>query len=79
MNASEKRWFLQVLKDVRVLDGYSSNISHCVKLKEHKISGMKSHDNHILMQQLFSIVIPGSLPPEVSRHLIDLSCFFWEI
>ena len=62
-----------------MLDGYSSNISHCVKLKEHKISGMKSHDNHILMQQLFSIVIPGSLPPEVSRHLIDLSCFFWEI
>ena len=33
MNVSEKDGFLQVLKDVRVLDGYSSNISHCVKLK----------------------------------------------
>ena len=53
MNASENNSFLQVLKDVRVLDGYSSNISHCVKLKERKISGIKSHDNHILMQQLF--------------------------
>ena len=52
-NASEKDGFLQFLKDVRVPDGYSSNISHCIKLKEHKISGMKSHDNHILMQQLF--------------------------
>ena len=60
-------------------DGYSSNISHCIKLKEHKISGMKSHDNHILMQQLFLIAIRGSLPPEVSRPLIDLSCFFREI
>ena len=50
MNASEKDDFLQVLKDVRVPDGYSSNISRCVKLKEHKIRVMKNHDNHILMQ-----------------------------
>ena len=50
MNASKNDGFLQVLKDVRMPDGYSSNISRCVKLKECKISGMKSHDNHILMQ-----------------------------
>ena len=43
------------------------------------ISGMKSQDNHILMQQLFPIAIRGSLPLEVSRHLIDLSCFIREI
>ena len=61
------------------MDGYFSNISHCVKLKERKISGMKSHDNHILMQQLFPIAIRGSLPPKVSKSLIDLSCFFREI
>ena len=79
MNASENDSFLQVLKDEIVLDGYSSNISHCVKLKERKISGMKSHDNHILMQQFFSIAIHRSLPLEVSRTLIGLSCFFRKI
>ena len=79
MNANENDGFLQVLKDVRVPDGYSSNISRCIKFKERKISGMKSHDNHILMQQLFLIVIRGFLPPEMSRPLIDLSCFFREI
>ncbi|KAK9988702.1 hypothetical protein SO802_028941 [Lithocarpus litseifolius] len=52
MNASEKDSFLHVLKDLRVQDGYSSNISPCIKLKECKISVMKSHDNHILMQYL---------------------------
>ena len=77
-NASENGGFLQVLKDVRVLDKYSSNVSRCIKLKERKISGMKSHDNHLLMQ-LFPIAIRGSLPPEVSRPLIGLSCFFREI
>ena len=71
--------FLQVLKDVRVSDGYSSNILRCVKLKERKISGMKSHDNHILMQQLFPIAICGSLPLKLSRNLLDLSCFFRKI
>ena len=79
MNASENDDFLQVLKDVRVPDDYSSNISRCVKLKERKISEMKSHDNYILMQQLFPIAIRGSLPTEVSRPLIDLSYFFREI
>ena len=79
MNDSENDGFLRVLKDVRVPDGYSSNISRCVKLKEHKISGMKSRDNHILMQQLFPIAMHGSFPTEVCRPLIDLSCFFREI
>ena len=79
MNASENDSFLQVLKDVRVPDGYSSNILRCVKLKECKICGMKSHDSHILMQQLFLIAIRRSLPPEVSKPLIDLSCFIKEI
>ena len=79
MNASENDGFLLVLKDVRVPDGYSSNISRCIKLKEYKISEMKSHDNHILMQQLFPLAIHGSLSPEVSRPLIGLSCFFREI
>ena len=41
MNAGENDGFLQVLKDVRVPDGYSSNISRCVKLKERKNSGMQ--------------------------------------
>ena len=40
---------------------------------------MKSHDSHILIQQLFPIAIRGSLPNEVSKHLIELSYFFREI
>ena len=79
MTTSEKDSFLQVLKSVSVPDGYASNVSRCAKLKEHKIFGMKSHDSHILMQQLFPIAIRGSLPDEVSKHLIELSCFFREI
>ena len=41
--------FLRVLKNVRVPDGYASNISRCVKLKDRMITGLKIHDNHVLM------------------------------
>ena len=57
MTPAEKDDFLQVLRDVRVPDGYASNISHRVNLKERKIFGLKSHDNHILMQQLLPIAL----------------------
>ncbi|XP_050280569.1 uncharacterized protein LOC126721563 [Quercus robur] len=79
MTSSEIHGFLQVLKDVTVPDGYASNISRRVNMKERKISGLKSHDNHILMQQLFPIALRGSLPSHVSRPLIKLACFFREI
>ena len=59
MITSEKDGLLQVLKDVRVPDGYASNISRCVHLKERKISGLKSHDDHILMQKLLLIALCG--------------------
>ena len=57
MTALEKDGFLQVLWDIRVPNGYASNISHHVNLKERKIFGLKSHDNHILMQQLLPMAL----------------------
>ena len=79
MTLSERDGFLQVLKDVAVPDGYASNISCRVNMKECKISGLKNHDNHILMQQLFPIALRGSLPSHVTKPLIKLACFFREI
>ena len=70
MTSSERDSFLQVLKDVTMPDRYASNISRHVNMKERKISGLKSHDNHILMQQLFPIALRGFLPSHVTRPLI---------
>ena len=41
--------------------------------------GLKSFDNHILMQQLFPIKFSWSLPSHVTRPSIKLACFFKEI
>ena len=79
MTLSERDGFLQVLKDVTVFIGYASNISCRMNMKERKISSLKSHDNHILMHQLFPIALRESLPSHVTRSLIKLACFFREI
>jgi hypothetical protein len=50
MSSADKYSFLKVIKDVRVLDGYASNVSRYVKFKERIIVGLKSHDSHMLMQ-----------------------------
>ncbi|GJV69345.1 hypothetical protein Tco_1484854 [Tanacetum coccineum] len=57
MSPVEKSNFLQLLKDLKVPDGYSSNILRGVSLKDHKISNLKSHDGHILMQDVLPIAL----------------------
>lgn len=76
MYKEDKNFFLKVLQNVRVMDGYASNISQCVRLKDHTISRLKSHDSHVLMQQLLPIALRQLLPDKVVRPLVEMSAFF---
>jgi hypothetical protein len=76
MSREDKENFQKVLRNVRVPDGYASNISRCVRLKDRTIFGLKSHDSHILMQQLLPIALHQSLPDKVVRPLVEISAFF---
>ena len=73
-------FFCKFLKEVKFPNGYSSNIARCVNLKSRKISGLKSHDFHILLEILLPLAIDGLLLEEVfalvSTPLIELSSFF---
>ena len=72
----DKTAFLEVFKDVRVPNDYASNIFRCVRLNDRTMSGLKSHDCHILMQQLLPIALRGSkLPSNVVKVLVDMSTF----
>jgi hypothetical protein len=75
-----KRGFLTTLKNITVPDGYSSNISRCIDLENLKLNGMlKSHDCHILMEQLLPLAIRTTLPNDVSAVLIELCSFFRQL
>ena len=60
-------------------DGCASNISRCASINDGKISGLKSHDCHVLLQQLLPISIRGYLKKEVSDALIELGHFFKQL
>lgn len=79
MSKDEKEAFLSILKGVKVPDGYCSNISKRVNMKERTLQGLKSHDNHILIQQLISIAIRNCLPKNVVEPLIEVSNFFRQL
>ena len=76
MSAQEKDNFLTVLKNIKVPDGYASNISRCMHLKDRKIFNLKSHDGHILMQDIFPIASRSSVSKQVLTVIIRLSSFF---
>ncbi|XP_057803357.1 uncharacterized protein LOC131018659 [Salvia miltiorrhiza] len=77
LSSTEKEKFLEFLKSVKLPDGYAANISRCVK--EKKLTGLKSHDCHILLQRLIPAGIRGYLNRDVSDALCELGEFFREL
>uniref|UniRef100_A0A2N9FKN1 DUF4218 domain-containing protein n=1 Tax=Fagus sylvatica TaxID=28930 RepID=A0A2N9FKN1_FAGSY len=49
------------------------------QVKECKVSGLKTHDCHVIFQRLLSLVIRSLLPKKVCEPLIGLSGFFAEL
>jgi hypothetical protein len=74
-----KRLFCQNLKEIRFPDGLASDIRKNVQVKEKKIVWLKSHDCHILLQQLLPLAVRRTLPEAVSAALIRVSDFFKKI
>ncbi|KAK8948971.1 hypothetical protein KSP39_PZI005837 [Platanthera zijinensis] len=49
LTLAERRAICNFLENLKVPDGYSSNIKRCVNAKEGKVSRMKAHDCHVFM------------------------------
>ncbi|KAK7281307.1 hypothetical protein RIF29_09160 [Crotalaria pallida] len=79
MSNAQKDVSLRTLINVKVPDGYSSNISCCIDAKKRKFVGMKSHDCHILMEHLLPLAIRNVLPDKVTAVLIELCSFFRQL
>ena len=76
MSTIEKISFCQCLRSLKVPQGYSSNIKCLVSVNDLKLVGLKSHDCHVLMQQLLPVAIRSILPDKV-RVAITRLCFIF--
>lgn len=72
----EKELICKVLASAILPDGRASNISRNVHVKERTIHGLKSHDCHVIMQELLPVAIRHALPPEMTKILLELSAYF---
>ena len=62
LSKTEKKGFCSRLAKFRGPDGYCANISNCVSVDPPIIGGLKSHDHHVLMQNLLHVALQGFLP-----------------
>ncbi|XP_042942758.1 uncharacterized protein LOC122307433 [Carya illinoinensis] len=76
LHGEERKKFCEWLADVKFPDGFASNISHCVSVRDCRISGLKSHDCHVFMQRLLPIAVGGFLRPDIGLALTELCTFF---
>lgn len=76
MEPDQQRSFSKVFKSAMFPNGYASDIRHNVHVKERKIIGLKSHDNHVLLQDLMPLAVRQTLPERVGAVLICVSRFF---
>ncbi|KAL4017050.1 hypothetical protein IC575_024724 [Cucumis melo] len=76
LTKEEKGCVLKTLSRIKVSEGYSSNIRNLVSRTDLKLNSLKSHDCHVLIQQLFPIAIRSVLPKHV-RYAITRLCIFF--
>lgn len=76
LSKEEKVIFCKRLSELKVPDGYSSNIANCVSVEECKITGLKSHDCHVLMQQLLPVALRNLLPSGPRTTIFRICAFF---
>jgi hypothetical protein len=76
LEKEDKKLLFKFLHEVKLPDEYASNIKRCVDENWCHLSGLKTHDYHIIFHKLLPLVVCNILPPEVVVPLIDLRRFF---
>jgi hypothetical protein len=76
MEPDQQRTFCKVIKSATFPPHYASDIRRNVCVKDRKITGLKSHDNHVILQDLLPLAVRRTLPERVSAVLIRVSRFF---
>nr|GEY29425.1 hypothetical protein [Tanacetum cinerariifolium] len=71
--------FCQFIKGVKLPDGFGSCFKHKVTDNDTNITGLKSHDCHIMMQCLLPYGLQNYLPDKIAKPIIELCSLFKQI
>jgi len=76
LSKQDKKTFHDRITALRVPSGYVAAFKKHVKRKTKVLGGMKSHDYHILMQQVLPVCLRGLMQKPVCMTIIQLSHVF---
>jgi hypothetical protein len=65
LKARDKKEVLIWLKNLKFPEGYAAGFRRAVNLDTGKLSGVKSHDYHIFMERLLSVMFRGYLDDDM--------------
>ncbi|GJZ68762.1 hypothetical protein Tco_0632312 [Tanacetum coccineum] len=74
-----RKKFYQFIKGVKLPDRFRSNFKHKVTNNDSNITGLKSHDCHIMMQCLLPYGLQQYLHINIATPIIELCSFFKQI
>lgn len=75
--ANDKAIFLQILRALKIPSWYVSNIKQ--KVARGKLRGLKSHDYHVIMQQILHVCVRNITNQELACAIIKLSRVFQRV
>nr|GEU90954.1 hypothetical protein [Tanacetum cinerariifolium] len=71
--------FCQFIKGAKLPGGFGSNFKHKMTDNDTNITGLKSHDCHIMMQRLLPYGLQQYLPADIAKPIIELCLIFKQI
>ncbi|XP_037425664.1 uncharacterized protein LOC119291055 [Triticum dicoccoides] len=77
MYKEKKEILCTVVKNCRTPDGCASNFSRCVNMKELTLTGLKSHDCHVILQDILPVALLHCYPSkDVMIIVVEVANFF---
>jgi hypothetical protein len=67
------------MKNLNFSDGFTAGFRRVVNLKTGKLTGVKSHDYHVIMEWLHLNMLQGYVHQDVWKMLAELSYFYRQL
>jgi hypothetical protein len=79
MKAKERKEVMMWFKNLKFPDGFATSFRRAVNLKIAKLTGVKSHDYHIIMEWPLPNMLRGYVHKDVWKILAELSYFYRQL
>jgi hypothetical protein len=79
LKAKERKEVMTWMKNLKFLDGFAAGFRRVVNLKTVKLTRLKSHDYHVVMEWLLLNMLWGYMHQDVWKTLAELSYFFRQL